>query len=378
MSASFVIGASDTEIIADGACKTVSHPTTGVSHQYKCCDGQMYGSISTHSADTVDLCADDVGDKATQCTMFGANMFRTTGGGTDPSLGCTGNNHFSALTDDCAANVCTCTAHGTPVADADCTRHGNEQCDTCFSGFHKTYTDAEGVEISGTVFDHTTASIPCVRNTCTCAHGTPFVDADPATATCGPVGDTNACSACDAGYTLNVATKQCEINTCSCKSGEVTIGVPATGLDCTTEGVAMDAATQKCMSCNTGFTFADNDCTVVDPCTHGERTADEGPWDVCNQANTANTCAVATPTALTKNRPFECTCSGNYNVEFDCKKCMPGFTGADCTIACTNMLSPSDTYTYNPAADTAFTNAATCSFTCAEGLSHTPGADVCS
>jgi hypothetical protein len=373
--ASFNIGATTSEVIADGACTTLDSPVATshytnkpLTHQYKCCDGQMYGAIGTGNG--TDLCASQVGDLASQCTVFGANMYRTNDNAVDPSLQCTGNQHFSALSGTCADNVCVCnTGNGVAVADADCTAHGNEQCGTCGTGYHSEYVTTGGVTFTHFVQD--TATIPCAINTCKCPDGPAFVDADPTTGTCAPDGNTIKCDSCNSGWTLSAAGV-CEMNQCSCSSAGITIGVAASGPDCTdVSGDAMVSTTQKCMSCNTGFTHdaAASSCLVVDPCTNDK--------DVCNQANFGNTCAIDVPAADTKNRPFRCTCTGNFSEDSDCQKCDPGFVGHDCATACTNMKQGDASYKYNPDADTAFSNAVTCSFTCEGALTHTAGADVC-
>jgi hypothetical protein len=310
--------------IADGACTTVVNSAGGndqrlaenggILNQFKCCNGQIFGHISTDGAGSteVDLCTHDVGDMASQCSVFGANMYNTAT--SDPSIGCTNNTHFSALTEGCVENVCHCKAHGVAVANAQCTSHGLEQCATCDTGYHTEYTTAQGDAFD--VFHKDYATIPCIRNSCRCANGAPFVGASAATEGCADDGTTNKCSTCLSGNTLNATTLQCDPTMCTCvadypttlfPSGGEVIGIPAQGINCTTPG------TQKCTLCNTGFDFddANNQCTQsLSHCADSKNT--------CNQVqDRGNTCNTTTGT----DPKFTCSCTGNYGLDSNCHKC---------------------------------------------------------
>jgi hypothetical protein len=400
--------------IADGACTTVANSAGGndqrlaenggILNQYKCCDGQIFGQISTDGAGgttDADLCANDVGDMATQCSVFGANMYDTST--SDPSIGCTGNTHFSALTNACAPNVCHCKAHGTAVANAQCTSHGLEQCATCDTGYHNEYTTAQGDAFD--VFEKDYATVPCIRNSCKCTNGTPFVGATAATEGCADDGFTNKCASCSADYALS-GTLQCDLNECICAadypttlfpSGGEVVGIPATGGACPTPGA------QVCTTCNTGFDFdeATKQCNPqVSHCADSENQ--------CNQVRDAgNTCSTTTGT----DPRVTCACTGNYGLYSNCHKCNPGFAGADCSITCTNMrdsdtsncgtykcgtteqqdrctteslgCTPSRSWVYTPILDTDSTNDGDhgnmgCSFACGWNFFYQgAGNDIC-
>jgi hypothetical protein len=389
----YVIGSAGVQML-DGVCSTIDSPVAHsqlydaqLTHQYKCCDGQMYGAIATMSGDqseasTVDLC-DETPASASQCSVFGANMYLVTGDADeDPSTTCAANQHYSAASDGCAANVCTCPtgllgdATGTVVADAQCTRHGNEQCGSCPSspgfttGYHRTYINAAGVS-EATVHEHDTQSIPCILNTCVCTDGVPTLESD-AGGTCNAEGTTNSCSECSAGFTL--VAGQCVLDTCKCQDAGASfaIGVAATGTACDTgvNAATGQSDTQKCMSCNTGYVHdaAAFSCTATTPCA--------ASINHCNQVQTANTCAATSGV----NPVVTCTCdaAGGYSTESNCHKCVGGKAGRFCDISCTNMdNSAAGSFTFTPSLDTESTNAATCAFACASGFTYNAATAAC-
>ena len=214
-----------------------------------------------------------------------------------PSKVCTTNNELKCdachstgyslnAENHCVPNSCTC-ENGTADVNHACEDNGFEDCFSCKPLFHQELRTANTSRWYGTSSHNLANKQVCLRNVCTCHNGE-TVDASE----CVTHGE-NKCKSCniatdfEAGYHLNITTKNCDINVCHCEDG-----IPA--IACTTDN------TNECDECDhTGFTLNEetkacdiNVCTCTNGIPHTGQSCEDHNSEDC------------------------LSCHGNYHLEF--------------------------------------------------------------
>ena len=147
------------------------------------------------------------------CTVHGNNQCQS----------CESGYHLDSNTQTCNENVCNC-ENGTGSTKQDCPNHNDDKCDSCAAGF---YLDENNQE--------------CLENVCSCANGNSTIGTS-----CASNGD-ESCSSCDSGYYLPENSFVCQQNQCTCPNGVGNQGIP-----CPTNNDV------SCSSCNFGYFLDDS------------------------------------------------------------------------------------------------------------------------
>lgn len=157
----------------------------------------------------------------------------------------------------------------------------------CDAGYH----NAGGVE----------DALRCVKNICTCSHGTAATGA-------ACIEDKNAtCASCNSGYDLQ--SDVCVLRRCTCPNG-----TPSTGAECSAVG------NLNCVSCDTSFNMVDGSCEKL----------------VCNQYQVVqgNKCVNRVCTCIGGTPPAQCTAAGASTCE-RCSKYTTKDANGQCTVCVT-------------------------------------------
>jgi len=163
-----------------------------------------------------------------------------------------------------------------------------EYCTDCGDGYHL----------------NDTTTFTCDINECTCIDSNGGTIGVPATGSECTVHNNNICTDCGDGYHLNDTTHTCDINECTCMdTDETTIGVPATGSECTEW---IPPLNNICTHCGDGYHLNESTCDI------NECTCIDSNGDIIGVPATGSECTV-------HNSNICASCNDGYHsVDNDC------------------------------------------------------------